>query len=57
MSMTDRYRFDCPNCEIDIVVDRGVRTDFLENGCPICGGPARPSDFAAMEATEENQSA
>lgn len=54
--MTDRYRFDCPNCEIDIVVDAGVRSDFLENGCPICGGQTRPSDFEAMETTEDSPS-
>ncbi|MGM0372719.1 MAG: DUF7560 family zinc ribbon protein [Halobacteriota archaeon] len=55
--MMERYRFDCPNCEIDIVVDSGVRSDFLENGCPICGGSARRSDFYLLEATEESQSA
>ena len=51
--MTDRYRFDCPSCEIDIVVDAGVRTDILERGCPICGGRARVGDFEQLEPAQD----
>lgn len=51
--MTDRYRFDCPSCEIDIVVDAGVRTDILNRGCPICGGTARAEDFEQLETTQD----
>ncbi|MFW5918799.1 MAG: DUF7560 family zinc ribbon protein [Halanaeroarchaeum sp.] len=54
--MTDRFRFDCSSCEIDIVVDAGVRTDILENGCPICGGAARVGDFERSEATQDRAS-
>lgn len=51
--MTDRYRFDCAECEIDIVVDAGVRADFLDGGCPICGGRADVEQFEAIEPEEE----
>lgn len=51
--MTDRYRFDCSSCEIDIVVDAGVRADFLERGCPICGAPSCPDHFETVDAEEE----
>ena len=55
--MTNRFRFDCSNCEIDIVVDAGVRVDFLENGCPICDVAADRDDFEEMDVTEDTQSA
>lgn len=55
--MTNRYRFDCPNCEMDIVVDAGVRADFLEHGCPICDAPAPRENFEAMDVTEDTPSA
>lgn len=51
--MTDRYRFDCPSCEMDIVVDGGVRLDLLENGCPMCGTTVHPENFE--ETLEEAQ--
>ncbi|MFB6081314.1 MAG: zinc ribbon domain-containing protein [Halanaeroarchaeum sp.] len=51
--MTDRYRFDCSSCEIDIVVDAGVRADFLDMGCPICGAPARAEHFDELASEEE----
>ncbi|MFB6069580.1 MAG: zinc ribbon domain-containing protein [Halanaeroarchaeum sp.] len=51
--MTDRYRFDCSSCEIDIVVDAGVRADFLESGCPICGSPSHREHFEELDPEAE----
>lgn len=54
--MNARYRFDCAGCELDIVVDAGVRADFLESGCPICGAPAAEAQFEELDAPGDTPS-
>ena len=51
--MTDHFRFDCPDCDLEVVVDIGVRYDFLEHGCPICGVMPDPTDFEEVESEED----
>lgn len=50
--MTDRFRFDCSSCDIDIVVDAGVRADVLLAGCPVCGAPSGPGRFEELPPEE-----
>ncbi|MFB6133963.1 MAG: zinc ribbon domain-containing protein [Halanaeroarchaeum sp.] len=54
--MSPRYRFDCAGCELDIVVDAGVRADFLESGCPICGAPSTADAFEEIDAAGDTPS-
>jgi len=51
--MTDRYRFDCPACDMAIVVDAGVRADVLLAGCPVCGAPSRQDQFEEIHEPGE----
>ncbi|WP_087714563.1 DUF7560 family zinc ribbon protein [Natronolimnobius baerhuensis] len=40
------YHFRCPECVQQLTLERPERVATLESGCPFCGTPISPADFA-----------
>jgi Zn-finger nucleic acid-binding protein len=55
--MPQRFVFDCPACETEMVVDADVRSDVLADGCVLCRAPVDAGDFAPVADDAVNDSA
>ncbi|MFP4632863.1 MAG: hypothetical protein ACLFMT_05450 [Halobacteriales archaeon] len=39
------YRFSCPGCAEDLVVNRAMRDALVRRGCVVCGDEVDGDDF------------
>lgn len=42
------YEFTCSECGQEIEVNEPMREATLSHGCPVCGAPVEPSNFAVQ---------
>lgn len=46
--MAQKYRFVCPVCEEQVIVDRHVRDELLVEGCAVCSSGVSRNCFDPM---------
>lgn len=43
--MAQKYRFSCPACGEEVLVDRPLREELLRRGCVVCAASVGPHCF------------
>jgi hypothetical protein len=50
--MPREFVFDCPACEVRVIVDADIRSAVLEDGCVVCRGSVDTDAFVPRSVTE-----
>jgi hypothetical protein len=47
-----RFVFDCPACEVEVIVDADVRSEVLDDGCLMCRMPVDTDSFVPASESD-----